>query len=168
MTAGLGQMLFRANGMVSPRVAAGGHKPLYFDQLGLIYDHYTVLRSRIKVTVAPVANNAFTYSLYIDDDTTTKADAVGAAEMPGSVVRLVVPPSGQTYPMSLNFDANKIFGGDPLAQDSLQAAITTNPTEASFFVFSAIDHNGVNSSVLYIVEMEFDVVWDELKTIAAS
>jgi len=168
ITTGLGQILFRANGMVSPRVAAGGHKPLYFNQLGEVYNHYTVLRSRIKITIAPSLNVAHTISMYLDDDTGTKATPIEAAEMPGATTRLIVPPSGQTYPLYHSFDAAKIFGGNVQSQDSLQASITTNPTEASFFVFSVLDHSGTNQQILYICEMEFDIVWDEFKTITPS
>ena len=43
---------FGVNCLYDPYLALGGGQPLYFDQLSAIYNHYTVMRSRIKVTFA--------------------------------------------------------------------------------------------------------------------
>ena len=36
--------------MFHPDKSSVGHQPMYFDQLQAIYDHFTVINSRIKVT----------------------------------------------------------------------------------------------------------------------
>ena len=43
---------------------------MYFDQLSDIYNHYTVVASRIKVTIIPNRTEAFTGGIVIDDDGT--------------------------------------------------------------------------------------------------
>ena len=41
--------LFRTNSLYDPDNATGGHQPMYFDQLGALYDRYSVLSSKIIV-----------------------------------------------------------------------------------------------------------------------
>ena len=44
---------FGVNCLYDPYLSVGGTQPLYFDQLAAIYSHYTVMKSRIKVTMIP-------------------------------------------------------------------------------------------------------------------
>jgi len=41
--------VFRANDLYDPEVAVGGHQPRCFDQWILMYDHFVVIKSSIKV-----------------------------------------------------------------------------------------------------------------------
>lgn len=167
MSSGFGKLLFIANSLYSPE-NSGGHQPLYFDQLAALYDHYTVLKCRIKATVVPNTNFSMIASLYQDDDTSTKTDAVGALEMPGAQGFAINPSVARPPPMYLEWDAAKVFGPNPQAQDSLQGTATTSPSELSYFVLSIYDSSGGSGVIFYMVEMEFDVVWDELKTVTSS
>lgn len=45
-----GSLIFRANGIYDPDYTNAGHQPMYRDQWAAIYDYYTVLGSKIKVT----------------------------------------------------------------------------------------------------------------------
>jgi len=42
--------LFSTNGLYDPNITGTGHQPAYFDQMTPIYNNYTVIMSRIKVT----------------------------------------------------------------------------------------------------------------------
>lgn len=46
---GIGSYIFSANGMYDPNITGGGHQPRGFDQLMTMYDHYTVIASRIAI-----------------------------------------------------------------------------------------------------------------------
>ena len=61
---------YGVNCLYDPVLAVGGTQPMYFDQLSDIYNHYTVVASRIKVTIIPNRTEAFTGGIVIDDDGT--------------------------------------------------------------------------------------------------
>lgn len=161
-----------ANGLYDPNRTGIGHQPLYFDQLAAIYNHYTVLRSRIRVTlgyptVAGVTSVVAT--LYLDDDNTPKTDALQAAEMPFAHSVLFKPAVDPQPTLYASFDAAKVFGGNPASNDNLHGTSAANPTEVSQFFVQTYDNNLVGASNVQIyVKMEYDVLWDELTSIVSS
>ena len=50
--------LYRCNGMYDPRVALGGHQPMYFGRMGATYDHYVVTGATIRIDSVVVDSNA--------------------------------------------------------------------------------------------------------------
>ncbi len=63
---------FAANGLHAPEVS-GGHQPLLYDEYKLLYGHYRVISSKIKITpVESVTANVIPmlYGVYRDTDTT--------------------------------------------------------------------------------------------------
>ena len=61
-------MLFGTNCLFDPWLTVGGHQPLYFDQVAAIYQHYTVMKARMKVTIVPNTVDAYVSGILIDDD----------------------------------------------------------------------------------------------------
>ena len=170
LTTGLATYLYSCNGLFDPNVTGAGHQPLYFDQLAAIYDHYTVLRSRIKVTFGTTATLVVPqlYSIYVDDDTTVVANAVIGSERPGAVCKFVNPLTDTPPTLYLNWDGKATFGSDMMSDKDMQGTASSNPTEQSFYVIQQYDSGGITTTPLMFVEMEFDVVWDEFVTVAAS
>lgn len=161
--------LFSCNGMFDPSFTGGAHQPLYFTQLSALYDHYTVIASKIKLTMkkSDVATNTVMYAnLSINDDTTVTAGFLAQMEHP-SAVKGVLNGYDDTLVLVKKWSAKQTFGGSVLGNDNLQGTITANPTEQSFF------HLAVDSSVgtilttsTMIVEIDYIAVWDELRDIA--
>ena len=167
---GTGKHVFSANGCYDPNITGTGHQPLYFDQISALYDHYTALRSRITVwcTMPSGSLSGVLSTLYIDDDTSTKSTAADAAEMPGCAI-VVSNPSVAVFPkLYQSWDAAKVFGPNPQAQDSLQGTAGSNPTEQSYFILQMQDSLLASYACKAFVKIEYDVVWDELTTIASS
>jgi len=173
IVAGIGKATFSANGLYAPGLS-GALQPLYFDQLMAIYNHYTVLRSRIKFQLmGPVSGATALASygivtVYKDDDLTTASNAVEASSRPEAKWVPFAFPTAITTTVWNSYDAVKTYGGTPMSNDNLQGTSTANPTEALYYSAQVWDNSGATYPMYYYVNIEYDVVWDELKTIPAS
>lgn len=165
---GLGSYLYSCNGMYDPNITGTGHQPMYFDQWSAMYNHYTVLKSTMKVTVVANTTGATIFSLGQDDDTTINAaNSYTIWERPGyqtKVVNAPVEPSGTS--LWSKWDAKKVFGADPQSDPALQGSATSNPTEQTFYViyFDTLP----STTVTVLVEIWYDVVWDEYVSMVSS
>jgi len=113
-------------------------------------------------------NNGIVATLYIDDDTSVKGDALTAGEMPDARTKMFVPAVDGVCVLSHSWDAVKFFGPNPTANDALQGTSGTSPSEASIYSLHTYDLNVVAATVFAYVKIEYDVHWDEHVTIAAS
>lgn len=168
---GLAVYQFSANSLFDPNRTGAGHQPAYFDQLMAVYDHYTVIRSRFKIT--PAINSTTTTpsvaTVYVDDDTSAVSSLDQACEQKScSKVSTWLPASANPPTIYYSWDAAKTFGPNPQAQDSLQGTATTSPSEESFFTFVYQDLGAATFNFTALVQIEYDVVFDELKTISQS
>jgi len=164
---GFGKYVFSTNGLFDPNITGTGHQPLYFDQLIAIYDHYTVLRSRAKVT-SYYSSTSYLHALYVDDDTSGYTSTNGAMETPDGKGALFSPSVEGSKSLSISWDASKAFGPNPQAQDSLQGTSSSNPAEQQYFTLVTYDMASTTGSAYALFEIEYDVVWDELSTIPSS
>ena len=65
-----------------------GAPALYFDQVAAIYQHYTVMKARMKVTIIPNTVDAYVSGILIDDDLTPTITTLdGMVEQPSAVLR---------------------------------------------------------------------------------
>lgn len=172
--AGAGTALqYRANGMYDPNSTLTGHQPLYFDQLSAIYDHYTVISSKINVQVwclDPV-HKGIVISLSIDDDTATiNADPSYQAEKSSGSSAVIPSDSHDLAPvLRCLWNARAIFGGSILGNDNLQGTGTSDPTEQSFFTICIRPDDLLTAVTVNVrVQIEYTAVWDELKDLAQS
>lgn len=164
----LNTFVFRANGMFDPSVTGGAHQPYYFTQLSAIYDHFTVIGSKIKITASKTDSSTsipITCGIMINDDSTVTPTLLGLLEHPSSTWKLLENTNKVT--LSNKWSAKKTFGGSILGNDNLQGTSAADPTEQSTFVFfmdSSV--NAIATSVTFVVEIDYIAVWDELKDIA--
>lgn len=165
-------LLYSCNGMFNPR-PSGSSQPFYFDQLAALYDHYTVIGSRIKVTALPgtVDQDLGALVVMLNDDTTASAltsvaDAAGQTQ--ATPIRYISGASSQPTILNLSWSAKKLFGGSILGNDNLQGTASANPSEATYFQIFYQTLKNTTTSVYVAVEIEYIAVWDELKEIGAS
>lgn len=162
---------FTCNGMFDPDITGSGHQPLYFDQMTAIYDHYTVIASKIYVECVPSATSedAFRIAILINDDTTTTpTDMSTIIEQAQSTYRTVPANANNVYSLNKSWSAKKTFGGSVLGNDNLQGTAASNPTEQSYFTLS-VQGSGANTVVAnFNITIEYIAIWEELKDIAAS
>lgn len=162
---------FAANGMnLCDITGVTGAQPLYFDQMGGIYNLYVVLRSRIKATMCNFTYNGPCLLLInADDDTTsgTSASTLLAMERPGCRWTNFNPNSTANKSVYHSYDAKKMYGGtydSIMANNSLNGLGTgaVNPSQLSYY---HVRFDGwtaaTNASVATAtIEIEYDVVLD--------
>lgn len=168
---GFNSYLFSCNSLFDPNRTGTGHQPMYFDQLIALYDHYTVLRSRIKFSPLPggLFDTPFAATVYQDDDATVATTFTQALEQKSACkAKTWIPQAGPNPTLYSSWDAAKTFGPNPQAQDSLQGDATASPTEQTFYTLCIQDLGSSNNTISLLVEVEYDTVWDELKTQAQS
>lgn len=164
---------FRANGMYDPNYTGTGHQPLYFDQMNAIYNHWTVIGSKITVNCAHAAtsNTNSTVCLYLNDDTTVTPVLNSLIEQ--SKAKYVVMPVSNVdpYRLTMGWSLKKEFGTSKgcLINTTMGGTATADPTEQSIYTVAIFPQN-VSSTQTYNLEIliTYIAVWTELKDIGGS
>jgi len=168
----IGKYVFSANGMFDPNITGTGHQPMYFDQQTGIYNHYVVVRSKIKVFASSAASAGVPTMFCIlgnDDPTTTPVSLEGVRENANaSPLKMIVPDQGTPVILTASYDANQIFGPNATSQDNLEGTAAANPTEGYFFVVCQQGIPVTGTTINYFVEIEYQALWRELKDIVSS
>lgn len=168
----VGTYRFAANGMFDPDHTGVGHQPMYFDNLSAIYDHFTVIGSKIVVKVVPKTATAGpgAVAIFVNDDTSTNITNVGTAVEQSSGTTALLLPVGQSTPLVLTktWSAKKTFGGSVLGNDNLQGNSAADPSEGQFFdiCYQDLTTSPTTSTVQLWVEIQYTAVWDELRDLA--
>jgi len=160
-----------ANGMFDPDATGGGAQPLYFDQMANVYSHYTIIGSKITVTVnqALMANTNAIAGLYVNDDGTITPTLTALMEQSTSKYVILPHSSNNTKTLRAKWSAKKNFGGSILANNNLEGTSGANPPEQSIYTLVIYPQN-LSSSQTYNcqVMIEYIAVWKELRDIAGS
>lgn len=169
-----GLYAFSCNSLYDPDASFGGTQPLYFDQLMAIYNHYTVVGSKITYRIIPkgtTAQEPYRIVSWINDDTSvTPGDIDAISQQPTSKVRLC---SGGINPtqivVSNKWSAKKYFPGSTLANVYLKGNASSGPSEQSYYYLNLRTMDGVSTTNTWIVvEISYVAVFTELKDMAAS
>ena len=171
LAAGKGSFLFSANGMFDPNITGIGHQPMYFDQSMAIYDHYTVVSSKFKLT--PVGSTGATAPIHVtvltDDDANLNAsNTTTALERPGAKSAYFAQLVTVARPMSLTWKAKNVFTGDPLSKAELSGDASNNPSEQTYFAIFISSPSLDSGPYSFKVELEYTAVMHELKSIGQS
>lgn len=165
--------VFSANGMYDPNISSGGHQPMYFDQFSALYNHYTVIGSKIVVKVIPISltTGPGIVSLTKNDDPTVVPTAIEAM-IEQSQSRYTIFPAGYSnsgHTLTMTWSAKKTFGGSVLGNDRLQGDINNNPPEQTYYVINAAAYDLTKPAGYYFnVTIEYIAVWDELRDLPSS
>lgn len=161
---------FIANGLYDPDYTNAGHQPFLFDQLTPLYNHYTVIAS--KITVKASNNSASGYPMYVgmylNDDTNITPTFYGMIEQNDSAHKYIPAGSNASHTMTLKYSPKKAFGGSVLNNTLLQGTSAANPTEQQVFTIWAYQPGAQTASVDLDIFIEFIAVWTELKDISNS
>lgn len=171
-TGGFATERISANGLFDPDISIGGHQPMYFDQLMTIYNHYTVLKSKITCRSIGRGGNATPFAccftIVVDDDNTLTIPTP-AYPMERKDARWTEWSGGGEMFLQNWFDAAKTFGRGVMSNDNLRGNSSSNPLEQSVYHLIAFDPNLSDVDAVDLAfEVEYDVVWSELASISSS
>lgn len=166
-----GNYIFSCNGMFDPNISGTGHQPMLFDQMAVLYDHYTVIASKIKWTIIQENTTGlppYIVTVLINDDV-TGTGLSGTREQTTSQNKLGGSVSTDPLVFYQNWSAYSAFGPAPLANNSLQGTPTANPVEQQYYQIILRAGDQVTSvTVRVMVELEYTCVWAEPKDVNSS
>ncbi len=168
IASGVGFYQFRCNGLFDPNATGGGSQPMYFDQIMALYNHYTVLSSKITVSFSDRFDRIFIITLYVDDDTTIDSNAIQSAARPGAKSVMTLLNDDRRETLTMKWDARSTFGGNPQSKAELTGTSGTNPSEQSYFTVAIKDLQLNDNNLTMYTKIEYYVVLDEFKTVNPS
>lgn len=164
-----GRYQFRCNGLFDPDITNTGHQPLYFDQLMALYDHFTVVKATLKLTISPSTSAITQFSVFQNDDSSVAPTLMSDSMEQSSAKNVLIQPNTGPQVIYLTFDAYKTFGGSVLGNPNLQGSSAADPAEQAVWTLSAQSVDLVASAgVAGVAEIIYDTVFDEVRDIASS
>lgn len=158
-------VVFSANGMYDPDISGTGHQPIGFDEYMALYDHYTVIGSRVRVDFLNGAAQPYYAFVAVRDTPTTTGDTRTIVEN-GYID--YAPINGSTLDRAMvtlkqNVDIGNFLGrADPLSDPQLKGTQGSNPTEQVYYHIGAFAFNNEDAGVCHFnITIEYDVVFHE-------
>lgn len=182
LTSGVGvQHRFRANSLYAPSYDSVGHQPRAFDELAQIYDHYTVVGSKLHVRfnmdTDVLANVGFYCFANLQDTANSLPTLLDMCEARKSNCKYMSRNTTGSNPVSLTvkYSPYKMFGipkKDSLINNSrLTSGTTTNPLEDAIYSVGVVCERATStdpSAVVARVDLEFIAIFTERRPIRSS
>lgn len=177
--------VWRANSLYDPNSSGVGHQPSNFDTWSNIYDHYTVLGSKITVQYVPDSSTSITpafVGIALSDSGTTVAGSSTTEllerKLTQSSRRSVGLISSYAFkPIVHTFSASKFFGrpknvliGDGTYRGKMGNFGTgSDPSEQAFYEVFTTSINGNNPGIVnFLVTIDYVAVLTEPKPTDSS
>lgn len=165
--------LFAWNGLYDPDITGVGHQPIGFDQLvGVMYDHYQVVRARAMVTFS---NQETSYQQVVTlstQDTTTVSETLPTPLIENGRCKWAVlgvrDAGDSTKTLRINWDSREFFGSTS-SDDQYKGNSSSNPTDIAYLRLTAAPQNAADTTnVRALVVIEYDCLLTSPKQIAQS
>lgn len=165
--------VFSLNGMYDPDITGVGHQPLGFDQLvGTMYDHYTVIGARAKVTFTNLSNSSPSNLILQLKDTTTTSTDMSAIIENGTCVTGVAGLSTSGHcckTLSINCSMKKFFSRNVMNDDKYEGNAGNNPLEGVYLHITQQQMGGSGlDPVSFNIEIEYVTILHEPRQLASS
>lgn len=172
-----GVHVISANGLFDPDITGVGHQPRGFDQFMTMYDHYTVVGSKITVNFSQLYGNAYDsmqIGLSLKDSSTVYSDPNEYQE--GRNVRSAILAScnstqaTHTKTLTMHSSTKKFLGvSHPLSSSILRGDAASNPSEEAYFhIWCAPNSTADNPAIVINFRIEYLVVFTEPKNPSQS
>jgi len=169
----LGTYQFRANSPYDPNYSGAGHQPMGFDQMAALYNHYVVLKSKIRVNIVDAGSGtplASVWGIHLSDGTpvayTDESGFIEANKGPHQVRML---RSGGTGGLYKDFNAITFFDiKQPTDNDQIGAEVSTNPAEQALFQIWYRTLDGSTCTAALQVTIDYWIEFREPQDLAQS
>lgn len=160
ISSGVGFHVFSANGLFDVDITGVGHQPLVFDQMMGLYDHYTVINSKLKLSLMNGTSSVGLATVALNDDSSTPT-LISMREGPKSQTK---PWTSNLSPVIVSYFNAKSFFGDNVENNSLyRGSAASNPTEQAYYAIRLDEPSLLTFTFEIFVEIEYTVLWSELK-----
>lgn len=168
---------FRANSIYDPDSTGVGHQPMGRDIWAQVYNHYTVIGSKITATMVPsgTSNYQATFGITIDDNATPADQTINTLIERGNSVYKQFLNSYQYNSQSVSvlrkgFSARKFFHIKNIRDNILTygAEQGSNPTDQAYFLVWVGSNSADIDLVSVQVTIEYLVLFTEPADISAS
>lgn len=152
---------FRANDMYDPNGTGVGHQPMGFDEIGALFNHFTVIGSKIVITCSGAT-------------TDTKIGCyLSGANLLGSGIERAIEAGSKTITMNTNSTPKKLvhkcspkkfFRQTSIIDNySLRGSTSASPAEIAYYLIwvAPADRSADLASITLEVQIYFTAVWTE-------
>jgi len=172
MTSGaLGLLQFNMNSIFDPDITGTGHQPMYHDQYQTIYNHYSVLGSKLIADIQnPSATVAVICGIGTSDDTTVSSTFQTLMENNHASSKIISNGTASNYTRFKQFfSAKKDLQIDPYASQTYKTSFGSDPSETTVCTVWGKPIDGSSTLTCYVrVEIEYTVLLAELKEVTQS
>lgn len=161
---------WKINGMWDTNTSGGGHQPMYFDQIGALYNYYVVVGAIARVQFVPNAANTVPtlVGCYFNDNTTNPALS-GILEQNTSKFKLSAYGGLDPIVFTMKWSAKKYFGRNVIDDSDLRGTPSSDPSEITYLsLFTDASQSVTAAGWTACVTIEFTAIWKELIDIASS
>ena len=146
------EYVFSANGLYDCDVSGTGHQAMLFDQyIGVLYNHYTVIGSKITVYFANTdTGHSQICGVRLSDRATEVTNSMQLLENEGGVYKLYGPNigSGNSSPCTMKCNPPRYLSSSKgaLSNDQLRGDQTANPSEQAYWHVFCMADDGVSDA----------------------
>lgn len=157
-----GTYTFSANGLYDPNVTLVGHQPYGFDQLMLLYNHYTVIGSKITAYLVNPASSCC-FGIKLSDANSLNTSTVEyIMEQPGFKKKMIThADQAEKTSISAKFSTYKFFRrskSNIMADDALKGSSSGNPSEQAYYVVTLMPLVGGTDLPLHTIHVTIDYI----------
>lgn len=171
-----GVQVFNASSCFDPDTTGIGHQPRGFDQWMTMFDHYTVIGSKITVSYSvngQADDRAIVLGVNLKDDGTVytdKNDYMEGRNVSSKLVSGGATGDARSCTLTKHYSPKKFLGiTKPLAGSLIRGSATSNPSENAYFhCWAAPTGTADLDSIAYQVVIDYLVVFTEPKNPSQS
>lgn len=170
---GTASHLFRAGSIYDPDFSGLGGQPRYTDQILPLYDHFTVIGSKITVKVANPHTTQYIVGIQLNGNGQTVSSVNDLIEQRNSSYKWIghAYMAGSIATIKKTYSPKKFLGiKSPLSEAELRGTISSNPAEDAYYAVTVGSHDpAINGNSLPLrVIIDYIVVFTEPRTVASS
>lgn len=161
--------VYSANGLYDPNITGVGAQPQGFDQMAALFDHYTVVYSKITVDFfnSDTANSVYC-GVRAKDNAASTSNTFNL--ICGESTGMLLTPQRDAGTVIRSMNVSKFLGRPRiLSEDSLRGDISNNPAEQAYWHIYAVPNNTVDmGEILCLVKIDYVTIWTEPKSLNGS